>query len=234
MSLVSAAFGAGDLQIVTQIHGLVVKYGHDNSQRVESGLIEMYIDVHCVDDAYCIFCEMPVKDVVAWTLMLTGYVKSGNWNKAVEHFNQMLIREEVELDSVALIGILSGCGNRMVEHFKWSMSINLSSNDSDQIIEGKVPKDCIALRMLAEEMTSWTNLEVEASKKNRPSKSRQKPQTPVSIQKQLPCGSTWTGIQRQRLRRLMRAVPIEGIWSSVLGVCIPHHHWHFCCADSVL
>ncbi|KAK4347699.1 hypothetical protein RND71_034038 [Anisodus tanguticus] len=111
MSLVSAAFGAGDLQIVTQIHGLVVKYGHDNSQRVESGLIEMYIDVHCVDDAYCIFCEMPVKDVVAWTLMLTGFVKSGNWNKAVEHFNQMLIREEVELDSVALIGILSGCGS---------------------------------------------------------------------------------------------------------------------------
>lgn len=111
MSLVSAAFGVGNLQIVTQIHGIVVRSGHGNSQPVETGLIEMYISVNCVDDAYCIFCEMPVQDVVAWTLMLTGFVKSGNWSIAVEHFNQMMATEEVELDSVALIGILSGCSS---------------------------------------------------------------------------------------------------------------------------
>lgn len=111
MSLVSATFGVGDLQIVTQIHGLVVKSGHDNNQRVETGLIEKYIGVNFVDDAYCIFCEMPVKDVVVWTLMLTGFVNSGNWSMVVEHFNQMMGTDEVELDSVALIGILSGCSS---------------------------------------------------------------------------------------------------------------------------
>ncbi|XP_060194509.1 pentatricopeptide repeat-containing protein At1g11290, chloroplastic-like isoform X1 [Lycium barbarum] len=111
MSLVSADFGVGDLQIVTQIHGLVVRLGHVNGQRVETRLIEMYIDVNCVDDAYYIFCDMPVKDVVVWTSMLTGFVKSGNWSMAVEHFNRMMATEELELDSVALIGILSGCSS---------------------------------------------------------------------------------------------------------------------------
>ncbi|KAM3285570.1 pentatricopeptide repeat-containing protein, chloroplastic-like [Capsicum chacoense] len=111
MSLVSAAFGVGDLQIVTQIHGLVVKSGHDKSQPVETRLMEMYIDVNFVDDAYCIFFEMSVKDVVAWTLMLTGFVKSANLGMAVEHVNQMMATEDVELDSVALIGILSGCSS---------------------------------------------------------------------------------------------------------------------------
>ncbi|KAL9272740.1 Ycf3-interacting protein 1, chloroplastic-like protein [Drosera capensis] len=37
--------------------------------------------------------------------------------------------------------------------------------------EGRVPKDCIALQMLAEEMISWPNLEVEAPKKKSKSNS---------------------------------------------------------------
>ncbi|CAN0920171.1 Ycf3-interacting protein 1, chloroplastic [Linum grandiflorum] len=37
--------------------------------------------------------------------------------------------------------------------------------------EGKVPKDRLALRMLADEMTNWPNLEVEVSKKAKPTKS---------------------------------------------------------------
>ncbi|KAH0721541.1 hypothetical protein KY289_006875 [Solanum tuberosum] len=37
----------------------------------------------------------------------------------------------------------------------------------EEINEGKVPKDRVALQMLAEEMNSWPNLEVEASKQNK-------------------------------------------------------------------
>ncbi|CAN1828581.1 Ycf3-interacting protein 1, chloroplastic [Linum perenne] len=37
--------------------------------------------------------------------------------------------------------------------------------------EGKVPKDRLALRMLADEMTNWPNLEVEVSNKAKPTKS---------------------------------------------------------------
>ncbi|KAK4345004.1 hypothetical protein RND71_035180 [Anisodus tanguticus] len=37
----------------------------------------------------------------------------------------------------------------------------------EEINEGKVPKDQVALQMLAEEMNSWPNLEVEATKQNK-------------------------------------------------------------------
>uniref|UniRef100_A0A7N0U157 Ycf3-interacting protein 1, chloroplastic n=1 Tax=Kalanchoe fedtschenkoi TaxID=63787 RepID=A0A7N0U157_KALFE len=40
----------------------------------------------------------------------------------------------------------------------------------EEVNEGKVPRDRVALRMLAEEMTQWPNLEVE-SKKSKPRKS---------------------------------------------------------------
>ncbi|OIT33126.1 PREDICTED: ycf3-interacting protein 1, chloroplastic [Nicotiana attenuata] len=41
----------------------------------------------------------------------------------------------------------------------------------EEINEGKVPKDFAALQMLAEEMNSWPNLEVEATKQNKPGRS---------------------------------------------------------------
>ncbi|OMO77720.1 hypothetical protein COLO4_25027 [Corchorus olitorius] len=37
----------------------------------------------------------------------------------------------------------------------------------EQVNEGKIPKDRVALRMLAEEMSNWPNLEVEVPKKKR-------------------------------------------------------------------
>ncbi|KAJ6341470.1 hypothetical protein OIU78_009605, partial [Salix suchowensis] len=40
----------------------------------------------------------------------------------------------------------------------------------EQVNEGKVPKNRVALQMLAEEMINWPNLEVEATK-TKPSKS---------------------------------------------------------------
>nr|GLL49146.1 ycf3-interacting protein 1, chloroplastic [Ipomoea trifida] len=41
----------------------------------------------------------------------------------------------------------------------------------EEINEGKIPEDRLALQMLAEELTAWPNLETEAPKKQTPSKS---------------------------------------------------------------
>ncbi|CAK9150828.1 unnamed protein product [Ilex paraguariensis] len=52
---------------------------------------------------------MAAKDVVDWTLMLTGFPSSRFWNKAREHFNKIMEVQELELDPVALMGMLSSC-----------------------------------------------------------------------------------------------------------------------------
>ncbi|CAL9166357.1 protein CHLOROPLAST ENHANCING STRESS TOLERANCE, chloroplastic-like [Musa acuminata AAA Group] len=41
----------------------------------------------------------------------------------------------------------------------------------EDVNEGRIPKNRVALQLLAKEMTEWPDLEVEASKKSRPSKS---------------------------------------------------------------
>ncbi|KAA8536671.1 hypothetical protein F0562_029149 [Nyssa sinensis] len=91
------------------IHGFAIKTGLENFQLVRTALMNMYVKGNCIDYAYFIFNEMPVKDVVAWTLMLTGLSSGRCWNKTMEHFNKMMRVEDLRLDSVALMGILSGC-----------------------------------------------------------------------------------------------------------------------------
>ncbi|XP_028102030.1 pentatricopeptide repeat-containing protein At3g12770-like isoform X1 [Camellia sinensis] len=109
MSLISAALSIEGSRVGVEIHSFAIKTGFNNDQLVRTALMNMYVNEKCIEDAYLIFNEMVVKDVVAWTLMLTGFSSGQYWNKAVEHFNEMMRLEELELDSVALTGILSSC-----------------------------------------------------------------------------------------------------------------------------
>ncbi|KAK6136816.1 hypothetical protein DH2020_029439 [Rehmannia glutinosa] len=105
MSLISF----DDLRVGCGVHGLIVKIGYENDKLIKTALMELYINCDFVNDAYSIFGEINKKDLVAWTLMLRGFSKSGNWRKTIEHFNNMMGVDNIKLDSISLITILSGC-----------------------------------------------------------------------------------------------------------------------------
>ncbi|XP_057465718.1 pentatricopeptide repeat-containing protein At5g66520-like [Actinidia eriantha] len=73
--------------------------------------MDMYVNRNCIEDAYFIFNEIRVKDVVAWTLMLTAFSSGQYCAKAIEHFNAMMRVEDLELDYVALTGTLKSCSS---------------------------------------------------------------------------------------------------------------------------
>lgn len=100
-----------DFRVGNVIHGLTIRCGYENDQLVKTALMELYINGNFVNDAYCIFREISKKDVVAWTLMLRGFSKSGNWRRTIEHFNKMIGEDGITLDFVSLITILSGCSS---------------------------------------------------------------------------------------------------------------------------
>ncbi|KAL2468390.1 Pentatricopeptide repeat-containing protein [Forsythia ovata] len=109
MSLVSACLSIEDLRVGSGVHGLIIRSGYGNDQLLRTSLMQMYISGNSVNDAYCIFDEIPMKDVVAWTLMLSGFSKSGESKRTFEHLNKMMRVDEIVLDSISLVSILSGC-----------------------------------------------------------------------------------------------------------------------------
>ncbi|GAB4853947.1 hypothetical protein Ancab_018156 [Ancistrocladus abbreviatus] len=111
MSLLSACLRAEYLGTGRVIHGYIVRSGYMDEQRIKTALINIYICSNFISDAYSVFKETPVKDIVAWTLMLAGFSNRDYWNKAIEHFTEMRATHDMVLDSVVLVGILSSCSN---------------------------------------------------------------------------------------------------------------------------
>nr|XP_027112376.1 pentatricopeptide repeat-containing protein At3g12770-like [Coffea arabica] len=111
MSLISASLGVGDLSLARVVHALTIRIRYVCDRLVMSALMDLYIKTDGVDDAYCIFNEISKKDIVVWTVMLSGFLRKGKWNRSIEHFNEMIAAEKSALDAVSLVSILAGCSS---------------------------------------------------------------------------------------------------------------------------
>ena len=109
MSLVSGCLKLEDLRIGNAAHGLVTVSGYESDQLVKTAVMELYINTNAVNDAYSIFCEINKKDLVAWTLMLSGFSRSGDWRRTIQHFNEMTREDRITLDSVSLTTMILAC-----------------------------------------------------------------------------------------------------------------------------
>ncbi|KVH90678.1 pentatricopeptide repeat-containing protein At2g27610 [Cynara cardunculus var. scolymus] len=74
-----------------QIHCDCIKYGFVEDVSVGTSLIDMYTKTEGVWMAEKVFDEMPDRNVVSWTSMLTGYSSTGMHDRAVELFLQMQV-----------------------------------------------------------------------------------------------------------------------------------------------
>ncbi len=55
-----------------------------------------------MEDAWRVFCKMPSQDVVTWTAMISGYVRCGQGQKALELYKRMQ-QEGVQPNAVTFV-----------------------------------------------------------------------------------------------------------------------------------
>ncbi|KAK6153094.1 hypothetical protein DH2020_012733 [Rehmannia glutinosa] len=92
------------------VHGFVRKSAQINRDLfVGSALIELYSKCGEIDDALCVFEEIPEPDTVLWTTMISGYEQNGEPIQALEFFARMVIAKGVLIDSITLISVVSAC-----------------------------------------------------------------------------------------------------------------------------
>lgn len=107
-SVLQACASLGSIQFGVQVHCLVVKSGFGCELFVGSNLTDMYSKCGEVSDACKVFEEMPCKDEVLWTSMIDGYVKNGNFEKALIAYKKM-VTDNVFIDQHVLCSTLSAC-----------------------------------------------------------------------------------------------------------------------------
>ncbi|XP_022157247.1 putative pentatricopeptide repeat-containing protein At3g47840 [Momordica charantia] len=84
----------------TKLHGYSVKTGLVNSVFVGSALLDMYMKIGEIGRSCKVFDEMPTRNAVTWTAVITGLVRAGYNEEGLVYFSKMG-RSKVEYDSFA-------------------------------------------------------------------------------------------------------------------------------------
>ncbi|CAM9001330.1 unnamed protein product [Rhodiola kirilowii] len=102
-----------DLWSGKQAHGQALVFGYATDLFVTSALVDMYCKCGELRDASMVFDEMPFRNVVSWTTMINGFMQNGDAEGALRVFKEFLSEEggdeEVRVDEVALVSVLSSC-----------------------------------------------------------------------------------------------------------------------------
>lgn len=91
-----------------QLHGLAVKYGVINVTSLWNAVITMYGKFGMVEDSERMFYSLSERNLISWTALMSGYVRSGCGEKAVHTFLELL-NEGTYCDSGCLVTVLDGC-----------------------------------------------------------------------------------------------------------------------------
>ncbi|EEF50473.1 pentatricopeptide repeat-containing protein, putative [Ricinus communis] len=105
-----------DIQSAKSAHCLIIKTGFGAYTLVNNALVDMYAKQGNLDYAFTVFNQMPDKDVVSWTSLVTGYSYNGSYEDAIKLFCDMRIAG-VCPDQIVLASVLSACAELTVTEF---------------------------------------------------------------------------------------------------------------------
>jgi pentatricopeptide repeat protein len=111
VTVLKACAKLGLLQEGKRIHAQILQKGCESDIFVSTSLVDMYTKCGSLEDACKVFDRMSSHDVVSWTAMISGHVKHGQAQKALELYHQMEEEEAVTPNSVSFVGVLNACAD---------------------------------------------------------------------------------------------------------------------------
>ncbi|GMP81957.1 hypothetical protein CsSME_00036477 [Camellia sinensis var. sinensis] len=99
-----------DLKQGQCIHIQIIEMGHFNDIYVQNSLLNVYASVGNMDLCQKVFDEIPQRDAVSWTVMITGYREAGKFDDALVAFEKMQYAGVVP-NQVTMVNALSACSS---------------------------------------------------------------------------------------------------------------------------
>ncbi|KAA8538938.1 hypothetical protein F0562_025630 [Nyssa sinensis] len=107
-TIVSACANVGLLELGQQIHGHLLKIGHKVDVFLGSSMIDMYAKCGRLDDAWSIFRQTNVRNIVLWTSMISSCALHGQGREAIRLF-ELMQNEGITPNEVSFVGVLTAC-----------------------------------------------------------------------------------------------------------------------------
>eukprot|EP01018_Ginkgo_biloba_P002632 Gb_30097 [translate_table: standard] len=109
-SVLPACSNLPALQQGMDIHEEIIESGFQSDVFVRNALIDMYAKCRCTEKARHLFDQMPERDVVSWTAMISGYAQNGQAVEAMKLFQQIQMAG-VQPNSNTFASVLPACAN---------------------------------------------------------------------------------------------------------------------------
>ncbi|CAL9191641.1 unnamed protein product [Musa hybrid cultivar] len=153
-----------------QVQDLVVKTGFCSDVFVGTASINFYAKIGCMDEAMLIFDELPVRNSVTWTAVITGYSQVGKSWISLELFDEM--RESgVQPDRFVLSSVISACsaedfleGGRQIHGHLYRGGTDMDISINNVLIDLYCKCDRVRTarglfdRMCIRNLVSWTTM----------------------------------------------------------------------------
>ncbi|KAK8550204.1 hypothetical protein V6N13_118725 [Hibiscus sabdariffa] len=110
ITALSFCFDIESLPFGLQLHAMVLKSAFDGALNVGNALITMYSRCKRLEDAQRMLEEMPNRDLISWTAILSGYSQEESYGlEAIWTFIEM-VKQRLYLDNVPFTAAFSACG----------------------------------------------------------------------------------------------------------------------------
>ena len=125
-SLLAICANTASIKFGTQVHAYMCKKQHMGDAALDNALVDMYAKTGEFADARRAFDEMPHRNVISWTSLITACGKNGLGEDAVTLFDRMA-EDGVKPNDVTFLALLSACShsglmNKGIEYFTSMMS----------------------------------------------------------------------------------------------------------------
>ncbi|XP_077213146.1 tetratricopeptide repeat (TPR)-like superfamily protein [Tasmannia lanceolata] len=107
VSLSSIAAQSGDYHKGRSVHCLVMRRGWVSEDIfVGNAIVDMYAKLAKIDYAQRVFDRMPIRDVISWNTLITGYAQNGLANEAIDLYHMLDKCEGLVADQGTLVSVL--------------------------------------------------------------------------------------------------------------------------------
>ncbi|GAA0139430.1 hypothetical protein LIER_35091 [Lithospermum erythrorhizon] len=108
--VLSACASVGAISHGESVHGYLKRSCLECDVVIGTALLDMYGKCGCIEKAMEIFKWMPIKDVLAWTAMISAYALHGYGEEAFETFREM-VQTEIRPNAVTFVALLTACSH---------------------------------------------------------------------------------------------------------------------------
>ncbi|XVE66827.1 hypothetical protein DITRI_Ditri08aG0110800 [Diplodiscus trichospermus] len=107
VSLSSIVSQLSDCRSGKSVHGFVLRRGWILKDVISgNSVVDMYSKLGVMDSARAVFETLPVKDVVSWNTLTTGYAQNGLASEAIEAYGMMQECKEITPNQATWVSIL--------------------------------------------------------------------------------------------------------------------------------